>query len=169
MCDRIVRHLGLVSTTDHEARICMIDAVEFRHPPSDLFFSFADVVYYFRGNRKTHLQADFTRMKDELQSECSEYLVDWHHADDPIRAQIHNVMHREYHPSSEIFIDSDLDAPLAWLTTKRHHITLQIIHSVLRTTDQLLFLQGLARTGKTFTTKALIAAGKAPFTVQAGN
>jgi RecG-like helicase len=53
---------------------------------------------------------------------------------------------------------SDPDSALLLLTAEQYAVALEIIREVLHGTHQLMFLQGSAGTGKTFTGKILINA-----------
>jgi Cdc6-like AAA superfamily ATPase len=55
-------------------------------------------------------------------------------------------------------ISSDPDSYLSLLTPEQHSVASKIIKAVLHERHQLMFLQGPAGTGKTFTVKALINA-----------
>jgi hypothetical protein len=50
------------------------------------------------------------------------------------------------------------ESALSLLTPEQHSVASQIIDAVMQKTDQLMFLQGSAGTGKTVTAKALIKA-----------
>jgi ABC-type branched-subunit amino acid transport system ATPase component len=58
----------------------------------------------------------------------------------------------------QLSISSDPDSHLSMLTPEQYSVAYKIIKAVLDETHQLMFLQGSAGTGKSFTTKALINA-----------
>jgi hypothetical protein len=58
----------------------------------------------------------------------------------------------------QLSISSDLDSYSPLLTPEQHSVTSNIIKAMLDETRQLMFLQGSAGTGKTFTVKALVNA-----------
>jgi hypothetical protein len=55
-------------------------------------------------------------------------------------------------------LTSPPELALSLLTPMQHSVASQMIGAVMQKTDQLMFLQGSAGTGKTFTVKALIKA-----------
>jgi hypothetical protein len=142
--DMTVKYLGLVQNTDDEARISMFDAIALKRPPSDLRFLFAQIVPYVSD-------------KDGFKSRFWTYFFDDGDTDESVGDKIDHLMHPECHPSPEVLTDLSHDQPLSSLTREQRKIALRIIKSVLGNKHQLLFLQGSAGTGKTFTVKALIA------------
>jgi type I site-specific restriction endonuclease len=58
----------------------------------------------------------------------------------------------------QLSISPDPDSQLSLVTPEQHSVASQIIKAVLHATHQLMFLQGSAGTGKTFTVKTLINA-----------
>jgi RecG-like helicase len=64
----------------------------------------------------------------------------------------------QYQEEDQMPLTSDPDLLLSVLTSEQHIVPSQIIDAVIHETHQLMFLQGSAGTGKTFTIKTMIAA-----------
>jgi DNA polymerase III delta prime subunit len=143
------RQLGLVMNQDQEAHTCLQDAVELRRPPNDIRFLLVQMVNY-GASRET------------LESRFWSQLADEGDTIDCVHRKINALLHPERSrcwdrpEENEMPLTSPVDEPLSVLTSEQHCVAAQIIDSVIHQTNQLMFLQGSAGTGKTFTIKALI-------------
>jgi hypothetical protein len=70
------------------------------------------------------------------QSEFWPHFFDSNDPDDTVTAKIQQLMHLDYHSTSQALIVSDLESTLASLTEEQDHVAAQIINSLLGTTDQ---------------------------------
>jgi ATP-dependent exoDNAse (exonuclease V) beta subunit len=101
--------------------------------------------------------------RDLLESRFGEHLAD----DGDTVASVHQKIDRLIHPDSYASCDyqeedqmpptSDPDSLLQVMIPEQPVVASQIIDAVIHETHQLMFLQGSAGTGKTFTVKTLIA------------
>jgi hypothetical protein len=145
------RQLGLVSNRDQEAEICLQDATDVNRPASDIRFLLAQMVYDGAS-------------RQSLETRSCDHLADDGDTPDSVRRKIDLVLHPFDMSSSDglgddqLSISSDPDSYLSLLTPEHHSVASKIIKAVLHETHQLMFLQGSAGAGKTFTAKALINA-----------
>jgi ATP-dependent exoDNAse (exonuclease V) alpha subunit len=134
---------------DQEAQICLQDAIGLRRPPSDIRFLLVQMVHY-SASRET-LECRFrTQLADE-----GDTIDSVHHK---LGALLHpeSSACRDLQEENEMPLTFAVDESLSVLSSERHGVASQIIEAVIYQTDQLMFLQGSAGTGKTFTIKALI-------------
>jgi hypothetical protein len=144
-----VRQLGLVSNRDQDAEICLQDVIDLNRPASDIRFLLAQMVYYGASRESSE-----TRFCD--------HLADDGDTPDSVCRKI-DLLLRPFDMSSydtlgdhQLSTSSDPDSHLSLLTPEQHSVASKIIKAVLHETHQLIFLEGSAETGKTFTVKALI-------------
>jgi hypothetical protein len=145
------RQLGLVSNRDQQAEICLQDTINLNRPASDICFLLAQMVYSGAS-------------RESLETRFCDHLADDGDIQDSVRRKIDLLLH-PFDMSSydglgddQLFISSDPDFHLSLLPPKQHSVASKIIKAVLDETYQLIFLQGSAGTGKTFTVKASINA-----------
>jgi hypothetical protein len=143
------RQLGLISNLDQEAQVCLQDAVDLNRPPSDIRFLLALMVQ--NGANQTSLERDF-----------SDYLAD---DGDDIESVHHKInlllnhddmMISDYQNDKQIADNFHAEPELTTLTAEQSNVAREIIEAVIEKTSQLMFLQGSAGTGKTFTVRAII-------------
>jgi hypothetical protein len=141
----------LVSNRDQEAEICLQDVIDLNGPASDFRFLLAKMVYYGAS-------------RESLETRFCDHLADDGDTPDSVRRKIDLLLHPFEIPSydglgdDQPSISSDPDSHLSLLTPEQHSVASKIVKAVLHETQQLMFLQGSARTGKTVTVKALINA-----------
>jgi hypothetical protein len=99
-----------------------------------------------------------------LETRFCDHLADDGDTPDSVRRKVDLLLH-PFDMSSydglgddQLSISSDPDSHLSLLTPEQHSIASKIIKAVLHEIYQLMFLQGSAGTGKTFTVKPLINA-----------
>jgi hypothetical protein len=143
--------LGLVSNRDQDAKTCLRDAIDLNRPASDIRFLLAQMV-------------DYGASRESLETRFCDHLADDGDTPDSVRRKIDLLLH-PFDMSSydglgddQLSISSDSDSHFSLLTFEQHSVASKIIKAVLHETHQLIFLQGSAGTGKTFTAKALINA-----------
>jgi hypothetical protein len=102
--------------------------------------------------------------RESLETGFCDHLADHGDTPDSVRRKIDLLLH-PFDMSSynrlgdyQLSISFDPDFHLSLLTPEQHSVASKIITAVLHGTHQLMFLQGSAGTGKTFTVKALINA-----------
>jgi hypothetical protein len=145
------RQLGLVSNRDQETEICIQDTIDLNQQASDIRFLLLQMVY--SGASRESSETDF----------C-DHLVDDGDTPDSVHQKIDlllcpfNMSSYDGLDDDQLSISSDPDSHLSLLIPEQHSIASEIIKAVLSQTYQLMFLQGPAGTGKTFTVKALINA-----------
>jgi hypothetical protein len=140
---------GLVSDRNQEAIICMEDAVHLNRPPSDLRFLLSQMVAY--GADRSKLERIFwNKLLDEGDdadslSEKIRALIDRHKQ---------GFVPVDDHEQSHFTVQEES----LWnsLTSHQGSVASQIIQTLQDNTDQLMFLQGSAGTGKTFTVNTLV-------------
>jgi Cdc6-like AAA superfamily ATPase len=147
-----VRQLELISSTEQEAEICLQDAVDLQRPSSDIRFPLAQMV-------------EHNPSREFLESRFWYHLADEGDTVDSVYRKIDLLLHPDAYASCGTEDDDDEMPPTSvpWsvvslLPSKQSSIPSQILEAVIHKTDQLMFLQGSAGTGKTFTVKALIKA-----------
>jgi hypothetical protein len=102
--------------------------------------------------------------RESLETRFCDHLVDGGDTPDSVRRKIDLLLHSfdmtsdDSLSDDQLSISSDPDSHLSRLTPEQHSIASKIIKAVLHETYQLMFLQGSAGTGKTFTIKSLINA-----------
>jgi hypothetical protein len=143
--------LGFIANKDQEADICLQDAIALRRPPSDIRFLLAQMVHYGASREPLEFEfraelADGDEPRDSVHRKI-DFLLD------PDRYVWTN--HQEEDQVPVLFAP---DSPLSLLTTEQRIIAFDILNGVLQNTNELMFLQGSAGTGKTFTVKVLISA-----------
>jgi hypothetical protein len=145
------RQPGLVSNRDQEAKICIENAINLNRLASDLCFLLAQIVYSGAS-------------RESLKTVFFDHLADDRDTPDSVRRKIDLLLH-PFDMSSydglgddQLSISSDPDSHLSLLTPEQYSVAAKIIKAVSYETRQLVFLQGSAGTGKTFTVKALISA-----------
>jgi hypothetical protein len=138
----------LVSNQNQEAEICLQESKGLNRPARDIHVLLVQLVYY-GASRET------------LETRFCDHLVDDGDTSDSVRCKIDLLLH-PFDMSSydglgddQLSVSSDPDSHLSLLTPEQHSVASKIIKAVLHETRQLMFLQGSARTGKTFTVKAL--------------
>jgi hypothetical protein len=143
------RQLGLVSNRDQEAEICLQDAIDLNRPANDIRFLLAQMVYYGASH-------------ESLETHFCDHLADDRDTPDSVRRKIDLLFH-PFDMSSydglgdnQLSVSSDRDSHLSLLTPEQHSVAFKIIKATLYETHQLMFRQGSAGTGKTFTVKILI-------------
>jgi hypothetical protein len=101
---------------------------------------------------------------ESLGTRFSDHLADDGDTSDSVSRKIDLLLH-PFDMSSydglgddQLSIYCDPDSHLSLLTPEQHYVASKIIKTVLHETHQLMFLQGSAGTGKTFTVKALVNA-----------
>jgi hypothetical protein len=136
-----VKYLGLVNNIDDEGRLALRDTVELNRPPSDLRFLFVQLSCYVSNG--TELRDEFWR-----------YLFDDSDIDESVLEKLSQLMQGEnsFDQSSGPCNQTLLDM----LTLKQKEVASSIIDCVVGNVDQLMFLQGSAGTGKTFTVQVIV-------------
>jgi hypothetical protein len=93
-----------------------------------------------------------------------DHLADEGDTVDSLRRKIDLLLYPDAFISCDLQDDDQMpltsppESALSVLTPEQHSVASQIIDAVMQKTNQLMFLQGSAWTGKTFTVKALIKA-----------
>ena len=143
------RQLGLVMNQDQEAQICLQDAIELGRPPSNIRFRLVQMLH--DGASRETLEC---RFRSQLADE-GDIIDSVHHK---IDALLHpeRLASWDVQEENEMPLTFAVDESLSVLTSEQHAVASQIIDAVIYQTDQLMFLQASAGTGKTFTIKALI-------------
>jgi hypothetical protein len=152
-CYDTIYELGLVIDQNQEAHIYIRDALELGRPAYEIRFLVALMVSY--GAHRGALESQFWHAK----AEDSDTAQDVHR-------RLDRLIDRDRYPSLEprnrnaIVNLPDARRILAQLNDEQRQAALYIISAVLRPNPQnrLMFLQGAAGTGKTFTVSAVIAA-----------
>jgi hypothetical protein len=96
-----------------------------------------------------------------LETHFCDHLADDGDTPDSVRRKINLLLHPVDLASYDYVFDDQLsisfgpDLHLSLLTLEQYSVASKIIEAVLHETRQLMFLQSSARTGKTFTVKAL--------------
>jgi hypothetical protein len=140
---------GLVSDRDDEAVICMQDAVDMRRPPSDVRFLLVQMIAF--GASRERLLVMFRN-----------HLADLGDSDADINGKIDVLIAAQREPWGSHATDdnvlADMDEATAWgrLTVEQNAIAGEIVSAVLSDGPNLMFLQGSAGTGKTFTVSTII-------------
>jgi hypothetical protein len=132
-----------------EAVICLHDAILMARAPSELRFLLAQMVKY-RASRE-HLEEQFF---ENLRADDEE-------TEDSVHYKMTALLCNEIYPDGGQNEDQNIrmldpNSELSCLIGEQLYVATQIINAVLQNTHQLLFLQGAAGTGKTFTVNTLI-------------
>jgi hypothetical protein len=146
------RVYGLILDRQDEARTALVLARDLHRPPSNLRFIFA-------------LGIDCGANYEALFEEFKDFMRDDGDTDDTIRMKIEKILNRmrstigplETEDLATGITDPDPGPSLDSLGPEQRDIARQIIDTVLNHRAKLMFLQGSAGTGKTYTVKVMLS------------
>jgi hypothetical protein len=145
------RQLGLASSRDQEAEICLQDAMDLNRPASDIRFLLTQMGFY-------------SGSCESLETIFCDHMAEDRDTPDSVRRKIDLLLYPVDMPSydglgdDQLPVSSDPDSHLSLLIPEQYSVASKIIKVMLHETYQLMFLLGSTGTGKTFTVKALINA-----------
>jgi GTPase SAR1 family protein len=132
-----------------EAVLCLQDAILMGRAPSELRFLLAQMVKY--GASREHLEEQFfENLRDDEEK-----------TEDSVHSKITALLSNERYPDggqneNQNIRVADPNSALSCLRGEQLYVATQLMNAVLQNTHQLMFLQGAAGTGKTFTVNTLI-------------
>ena len=139
---------GLLSGSNIEAEKIINEAIQIHVPPNHIRFITAILV--INGANLKHILSKFFNKMIDRESDTEEVIIQ----------KINNLILRIQKPSNFVSISDsilrrDYNLSLNNLTSHQKEIANEIISSVLNNDFQLIYLQGRAGTGKTFTVKVI--------------
>jgi hypothetical protein len=163
-----VQALGIISDRQDEARICLTDAAEMNRPPSDMRFLLAQMVRY--GADPIPLEDEFAdqlaepRRPNETRQQIHEQIMRMAHESDlsayadgdslPDRPDPDSLQSRpRMDPRDPSF---DPVNPSAGLNMDQEEVARRVINAVSSSNPPLMFQQGAAGTGNTFTVRRIV-------------